>query len=378
MSSQRTSLAPFGFIYAFHFSCVGLLLTFISPYLKNLGLSGTEVGIILSFPSLARIISPLVWGYLADRLNNPILVLRVVITLSLFAAACFFWTETFWSIGFILFMYATVKTSIPSLTDAICLGLIKNQGGDYSKLRVWGSIGFVVSALMTGFLMEEQTEYAKTAFTVMCLLYFGSLIASVLIRAKNIPTSTVNLGLIRTLLKKPRLRILFIASGVHWASTMPYHGFLPIRVEDLSLSPSIAGACFAFAGVAEIVMMSSANAVLKKWKANQLFVVSMGLSALRWLATAFATDPILLVGIQGLHAFTFGAFYVAAIQILLEEIPDSLRATGQGLFFSAAFGLGGGLGVFMTGFVYNAFGGGASFLFGASLSACALLISRRL
>jgi PPP family 3-phenylpropionic acid transporter len=378
MVTNKTSLAPFGFIYAFHFSCVGILLTFLSPYLKSLGLSGAEVGMVLSLPSLARIISPLFWGYIADRLNNPIFILRVVIVLSLIVTAFFFWAGSFWTIALVLFIYAAVKTSVPSLTDAVCLGLIKVQGGEYSRVRVWGSIGFVVSALLTGFLMEENTKYAETAFGIMCLLYLGSLTSSVFIGSASIPTSTVNIGLIRALLKNPRLRVLFVASGIHWASTMPYHGFLPLRVEELSLSPSIAGAGFAFAGFTEILMMNWSGAVLRRWSARNLFIVSMALSSLRWLATAFATDAVFLIAIQGLHSFTFGAFYVAAIQILLEEIPDSLRATGQGLFFSVAFGLGGGLGVLLTGFVYNSFGGTISFLFGSALSLCATLVAKRL
>ena len=189
---------------------------------------------------------------------------------------------------------------------------------------------------------------------------------------------TVDWAVIRKIFENPRLRILFLASGVHWASTMPFHGFFPLHVADLSLSPSVAGLGFSFAGLCEILMLAQSSRVLRRFSASQLFVFSTAISALRWLLTGLITDPTLLVGVQALHAFTFAAFYVAALQILVEEIPDRLRATGQGLFFSLAFGVGGGVGVLATGFVYGAFDGTAIFLFGAGLSCVATVIASRL
>ena len=370
--------ASFGVIYALHFSGVGIFLTFFSPYLKDLGLSGADVGMILSLPSLARIVSPLFWGYFADRLNDSVFVLRLVIFLSLLCTSTFFFVEDFWSIALVLFIYALIKTAVPSLTDAVCMNLVKRTGKDYSTIRIWGSIGFVVSALLTGFVMDRITGSAQLAFGAICALYVGCLIASMFLARETVNTSSVNLRLIGSLLKNGRLKVLFIASGIHWASTMPYHGFLPIHVKELGLTASIAGICFAFAGFTEILMMSRSRFILGRWSARQLFVFSVAISGFRWLMTAFLSDPYLLIAVQAIHAFTFAGFYIAAIEVLLQEIPDSLRATGQGLFFSAAFGFGGGIGVLLTGFVYGEFGGSGSFVFGALLSLLATVIAKRL
>ena len=86
----------------------------------------------------------------------------------------------------------------------------------------------------------------------------------------------------------------------------------------------------------------------------------------------------LLVAIQLLHAFTFTGFFVSAIEIILEEIPDELRATGQGLFFAASFGLGGGFGSVLAGYFFEIRGGEASFIVGGFLSLFALFVSRGL
>jgi len=277
-----------------------------------------------------------------------------------------------------LFLYAFFRSPIPSLTDANCLSIIAQQGGDYGRVRLWGSMGFVVSSMSIGLLMDQQPDYVDYSIKSLVGLFVLALATAFFISVRPPPQERAHLRDIWILFRNPKLRVLFLAAGVHWASTAPYHGFLSVHIQDLGWSTSIAGYGFALAGLTEVVMMGSARSWLKRFGARKILVISLAVSSLRWLLTAWVSHPLILVLIQGLHAFTFAAFYIASIEVLLEEIPETLRATGQGLFFSTAFGVGGGLGVLFTGMVYETYGGVNSFLFGAGLSFFATVIARRL
>ncbi|MEE2901311.1 MAG: MFS transporter [Myxococcota bacterium] len=369
---------PSAAIYVFHFSCVGIMITFLSPYLADLGFTGTQIGLLLSLPAVARVLSPLLWGYMADKTGRTVGVLRLVIVLSLLTPLLFLEARSFTGIAIILFVFASTKTAVPALNDAVTMKMIKQFGGLYSDIRVWGSIGFVVSAVVMGKLIEGSQDYAKLSVIALTGCYAITLIASLFLNSKGIEHKPVNYRSVQKLFENRRIVVLFLASSLHWASTMPYHGFLPVHVREIQMASSIAGVCFGVAGVAEIIMMSQSRRLFQIFKPHQLFALSLLVTGLRWFVMTLNLNESLLVAIQFLHAFTFTGFFVSAIEIILEEIPDELRATGQGLFFAASFGLGGGIGSVLAGYAFEIRGGEASFMVGGFLSLFALFVSRGL
>jgi len=354
------------------------MITFLSPYLADLGFNGTEIGLLLALPAIARVLSPLLWGYMADKTGRTVGVLRLVIVFSLVTPLFFLETQSFTGIAIILFVFATTKTAVPALNDAVTMKMIRQFGGLYSDIRVWGSIGFVVSAVLMGKLIERSQNYAEISVIALIGCYTATLFASFFLGSKDVEHKPVNYRSVQKLFENRKIVVLFLASSLHWASTMPYHGFLPVHVRDIQMASSIAGICFGVAGIAEIVMMSQSRRLFHLFRPHQLFSLSLLMTAIRWFVMTLDLSEELLVVIQLLHAFTFAGFFVSAIEIILEEIPDELRATGQGLFFAASFGLGGGIGSILSGYVYEIRGGDAAFMVGGFLSLFALFVSRGL
>jgi MFS transporter, PPP family, 3-phenylpropionic acid transporter len=102
-------------------------------------------------------------------------------------------------------------------------------------------------------------------------------------------------------------------------------------------------------------------------------MIALASHALRWLLSAFAEGPIAVLAIQPLHAFTFGAFYLASVERMDELAPAGLRATAQGLFASCAFGLGGTLGSLWAGAFFARLGMAGLYMVATVLSAGAAL-----
>ena len=102
---------------------------------------------------------------------------------------------------------------------------------------------------------------------------------------------------------------------------------------------------------------------------------------MRWSATGLSDALPVLVMVQALHAFTFGAAHLGAIYFIARTVPPALSATAQSLYSAAVMGLGLGLAILASGSLYATFGGGAYFAMAALAalgSVLAVVLARRL
>ncbi|MEL6546544.1 MAG: MFS transporter, partial [Myxococcota bacterium] len=102
---------------------------------------------------------------------------------------------------------------------------------------------------------------------------------------------------------------------------------------------------------------------------------SLAISALRWWLTATVSDPGWLVLLQGLHFFTFGVWYAAAIDRIGAFAGDELRATYQGVFSAGVLALGSTLGTYASGWLMEFAGGSAVFGAAAVCDLVALVVA---
>jgi PPP family 3-phenylpropionic acid transporter len=168
------------------------------------------------------------------------------------------------------------------------------------------------------------------------------------------------------LLKDRSILILITASALHWTTLAPYHLFFAVHVEDLGLSPFVAGGGMALGALCETgVMWWFPRHTSGRY--TGALVLAFLVTSFRWLLTAYTTDATTLLLIQGLHGFSFGLFYPAALAALGDLVPDRLRATGQGLFISM-LGAASFFGDLSSGVIYAHLGGRGLYLAAAGLS----------
>jgi PPP family 3-phenylpropionic acid transporter len=84
-----------------------------------------------------------------------------------------------------------------------------------------------------------------------------------------------------------------------------------------------------------------------------------------------------LAAAQCLHALSFGAFHIAAVTIIHQSVPRSLRATGQTVYSSLAYGVGSALGLILNGWLYADWGPRILFGLSAAAAATGLLLAIR-
>jgi PPP family 3-phenylpropionic acid transporter len=108
---------------------------------------------------------------------------------------------------------------------------------------------------------------------------------------------------------------------------------------------------------------------------KHILVASFGLGVVRFLAIGWLAQSVTaLVIAQVLHAATFGSFHAASIAYVHKFFRGRLQARGQALYGSVAFGVGGAIGAFVSGSVWDAWGPGFTFTAGAACALAGMLI----
>lgn len=369
MTAQRTSpAARLAGFYALYFGTVGISLPFFPGYFRAIGLSASQIGLLLAIGPVCALFAPPLWGQLADRTGRPGLVLAIV---SLGAAAGYGLLTL--AGGFpaafgALVVHAVFASAITTLIDTLALHHVVARGGSYARLRVFGSLGFVASSVAFGFAVTgygRATVLWPVGLMTAAAVWAGTLLANAPRAQHDGPRPTFQAAL--ALLRRREVTLFLVATALHWIACTPYHGSLALYVGELGFGPSVVSLSAGLAVVSEIAVMWTWPRWAHAVSPRALLMLAFAASSVRWALMAWTTRADVLVAAAVLHALTFGAFYLAAVTWMAERTPASLRATGQALFVACTFGLGGVVGYAGSGRVYDAVGGGRLFALAAGL-----------
>jgi PPP family 3-phenylpropionic acid transporter len=347
--------------YVLFFGSVGVTLPWLPAWFDELGFGPSRVGLLLALHPLAMMLCPPFWGAWADRSGRPDRVLRVLA----FGAACAFfpllWVRSYAATVACVAAYAVFVSSITPTLDAVALRSLNGDGGAYARIRLFGSVGFVVTTFAFGHgVSAPGVRVIQVAWGFM----FAYALWSLRVRARAQPARAAHPLAALGLLKDGSSRQLLVACAAHWVACAPYHGSFARLVKDRALEPSVVGDSVGTGVAAELAVMAAWPLLGGRWSTRTLLVGSFLLSGVRWAAVALVTDPRLLVALQLLHGFTFAAFYLAAVSEVTARVAPELRASGQALFAAFTFGLGGCVGFVASGSVLEWAGSPA--LFGAA------------
>ncbi|WP_345841901.1 MFS transporter [Shewanella algae] len=354
--------------YFFFFGILGVMVPYLGVFFDNRGFDAAEIGFLLAILMATRIVAPNVWALVADRTGMR----SELIKLGAFAAALtylsFFYHGGFLYLALSLALYTFFWNAILAQLEVITLETLGAEANKYGLIRSFGSVGYIVLVVGTGWAIKE--------FGPEVLLYVGlSLFLGLLGCALPLPSNRASAGAgqDKPALKLGRPLLWFLLSAMLLqASAGPFYGFFVLYLKQVGYTEASAGIFVALGAMAEIFMFMIAPRLLGRYGVKTLLLVSIGMTALRWLLVAFGAESMLLLGLsQLLHAFTFGLTHAASIQFVHRNFDISHRSKGQALYASLSFGVGGALGTWICGLIWG--DGSGAFWCWVFAAACALL-----
>ncbi|NTX03577.1 MFS transporter [Myxococcus sp. CA040A] len=349
--ASRLPLAGFYFLY---FATVGIVLPFLPAWFKSLSLSATQVGLLLCLSPCISLLVPSLWGHLADRTGRTSRVLTVLALGATLAFGLVASARTFETLVPAMALYACFASAFTPLVDSLALHHVARTGDSFAHVRLFGSVGFIVSSVLFGLL---ATDVDRTVVLVPLALLAMLVPWSLALRDTAAPSRGLSPFAGLKLLRHRDVRWLLAATSLHWMACAPFHGTFSIHVMALGLSPAVVGVVAGLGVLAEVGVMALYPRVAGGLAPRLVLAVAFAASALRWGGMALVSSPTGMVLLAPLHGLTFGAFYVGSVAFLSRRVPPELRASGQALFAAFTFGLGGLVGYLSAGAGYDWLGG---------------------
>lgn len=346
-------------LYGSIFLAIGIMMPFWPVWLQSKGLSATEIGLTIASGSIVRVFLAPQIARFSDRTGErrrPIIALAVAAFLLYLP---FYVADEFWVI--LLLQACTAGTFGPlmPLSESLTMTGARTQKLDYGRIRLWGSLTFIAGASGIGFFLKGADPDAIWASVTAAL---GLLVViSLFIPDFRSQPAAPEAKPFRQVVGDRTFLIFIAATVCVQGSHALYYSFGTLNWLRMGLEEGVIGLLWAEGVVAEVILFVFAAEAVRKIGPARLIALGGLACLIRWSLTAYTDALSVIILLQLLHAFTFGAAHLGAIYFIADRMPEEISSTAQTLYALAVSGLGIGLMSFASGHLYDAFAGQAYF-----------------
>ncbi|HEX4986867.1 MAG TPA: MFS transporter [Burkholderiales bacterium] len=359
--------------YFWYFAFIGAFAPYFALYLRSLGYSAAEIGMLLAVNPVARIFGPNIWGWLSDHYRARARLIRLTATGTAVVFLAVFFNHGFaWMFAALLLLNVFWCGVLP-LAESATLSLVGSRVGVYGRVRLWGSVGFVAVVICGGYALDFF-GIGALAPTVLALLLFMSASTFFLPRDRQSSGHAEHAPML-SIVRRPEVIALMAGFFLMQVAHGPYNSFYSIRLVEAGYSKKAVGWLWALGVVAEIVLFVWLPRLMRAWSLRQILLASFGTAFVRFLLIAWGVQwlAVLLVA-QLMHAVTFGAYHSAGVALMHQIFRGRNQARGQAIYTSLGYGLGGTVGTLMAGFTWDHGGARVTFTIAAVAALAALIV----
>ncbi|MEN9020431.1 MAG: MFS transporter [Verrucomicrobiales bacterium] len=348
------------------FGCIGPLLPVYLMEVK--GFTETELGYNQALTSIATVLSPILITLLADMKIDPRRILGASFLIS--ALAFYLISISAGVIPSLIFYTLHSLAFMPTvaLQDGYYFSLAKRsddvRATRYHRIRVWGTIGFIVPSVVLYFLLEPDPNLISKVvlyflldrdppltMVLWCAIAFGVLSA---LHAQLLPKLPTNLDgegagfeVKRRLpsaeafaaLLSPKGRYFLICMGLAYAASTAYHTFFPVYLRSMvGVEASVIGLIINVGVFLEIFYILALGRLRKRFGMRAIMIA--GLSAMVVRLALLATFPSVFTAVatQLLHGLEICAVFVLPVMYLNQLASDRFRNSIQGVYTMVVIG----------------------------------------
>lgn len=357
----------FAFFFFAYYAYVGAFTPYASLFFADRGMGAAEIGILMSLMQVTRIFGPNLWGWVADHTQRRVTVLRVTAVAALIVFGGLVVGSGFTQFFIVMLLLNTSTSAQGPLSEALMLSEMKGDLTHYGRLRLWGSIGFIVTVTAGGKLLDWQ------GISAMPWLSWGllGLVLLASLRMKETPHQQVHRSLpsVRSLLLRPEVAAFFTSTFMMVAAHSALYVFYSLYLAQIGYSKTVIGLMWSLGVIAEIVFFYFQAPIFRRFGVRVLMLTSLTIAIGRFLLIGFGAQSLFwLLFAQLLHSATFAAHHSASVLSMQRWFAGPLQARGQALYISISYGLGGSFGGLLLSAFWNDIDGRAVFFAAAALA----------
>ncbi len=359
-SARRRHLFSFAALSASYFAHVGFFNPYLPLWLKDLGLGIFAISLLTSIQGVTRLFAPYAWGALSDHTGERVKLLRFGAMVALLSSLGLWFDFGVWWLAAVLLVMFTHTSAMMPMSEAAMAHLVSSSGAfdarSYGRVRLWGSLGFLVTVFLAGAWFEQFGMAHFPAWNVLILL-------AVVVSAGLLPDLREEVHpherkpAVWPVLRQRPVRWLFASVFFHVLAHMCIYVFFSLYLDALGYSKVMIGLLWAVSVLVEIGWFFTQSRWLPLLSLTGWLVLCAAAMVLRMgLTTSSAAVLPLLLLAQMLHALTFAAHHSVCVALLSHHFPGRLRGRGQALFTVIAYGFPGVLGGLAGGALSSSYG----------------------
>lgn len=376
-AAPRAPKFTFGFFFFAYFLTGGIILPFWPRWLEAQGLSAEQVGQVLAGALIGKVISGLFFGAMADKLGRRKAVILTVALILLAGILSLHFLTGYWNILIVWTIAGSLHTTLIPLADSLSLQAQRRGMIDYGRVRLWGSISFILVSLGVGAYLTGRSDdeiltllSIAAALTVVAVLLLPDIVGQKGGKARTAFAETLRL---------PGFAPVILMFALLQSSHATLYGFGSLHWGNEGHSEFVIGFLWAEGVVVEVLLFALGGKLLLRLGIKGLALLAIFGGLVRWLLLgAFAELEVLLL-VQILHAFTFAATHLAAVTYVATRVPDRLGSTAQSLYDTLAMGVIFAIAMWVSGILFAEIGGRAFWVMAglSGLAGILFLVNRK-
>ncbi len=339
-------------------------------YLHHLGFDAKVIGEFIAIIMATKIIAPNIWGWLAALTGYHVILVRISSLLAVICFAGVLWRQDYLWLIIVMTTFSFFWNAALPQFEATTFAYLGLQARRYTQIRLWGSIGFIITVALFGWLLEHIS--IRLLPTLLLSLFIGIGLSSLWVPEKVNSVAPTYAKSFYQVLRCPTILAFFAICFLMQVSHGPYYTFYSLYLENHGYTRDLIGQLWALGVVAEVLIFLVMHRLLIRFSLSRLLMISLSLAALRWLLIGSAVNSLLiLMFAQLLHAASFGIYHGVSMQLIRHYFADYHQGQAQALYSSLSFGAGGAVGSLASGYVWQL---GAPFSYYGAAGVCFIAV----
>lgn len=341
-------------MYFVFFSAVAAIAPYLVLYYRSLGFSGTQVGFLLSVGPLIGLVATPFWTGIADSTGRHLAILIMSLVSGMLLYGLLPFLQSFELILAAVAVIASLTAPMVALLDSSTVHMLGEDKDRYGRIRLWGTIGWGVSAPMIGEVLDRYG--LNWMFWIFSALIFIDIFFVRYQRFDTAPDRQPYWKGIRRIVANPQWALFLGGAFIATLGTVAHGSFLALLLEDMGARRTLLGVALLVATVFEAPVMVFSSNLLRRFGNRGLMFIALATTALRSLLYSQVGGPAGVIALQLLHGLTYPALWLAGVNFAAAHAPPGFKSSAQGLFGAVQGALGTAVGNLLCGALIDWFG----------------------
>lgn len=350
-AKEAALLRTYNYIF---WSTMNIVVAFFPLYFADLGFSPSQIGMIYAIGPAVSIAANLVAGLLSDKYRTIRKVLLVLFVGQLVTLGLLLGAESFSSVALLMAVFYLFQTPVQPLSDSHILLASPHIGRNYPSIRIYGSAGFALSALLFGTVLKRYGSDYTVAIELV--LVAAAFVLVLLLRDYQGEHRKMDFSGLFALIRSPRILAFFAMILILSLSARMYDGFLSLTMREMGASEQMIGMALLASAASEIPVLFLLGKYGHKLKELPLLAFACVMYATRFFLMSRVDEAVYVVLLQLMHSVSFGIFFSTALRYMTQLVPDEYRASGQALYAVVWTGIAGVISGTAGGYFFQTFG----------------------